>query len=114
MNTRRDEIREQCKAYHAKHPEVWDLFVRFTFEKIRAGKSHYSAMGVWQRIRWECDTGADGVTEFKINNNYVPYYSRAFMKKYPEHDGFFRTREPESGKRPATNLPELGPKDYER
>ena len=113
MTTRRDEIREQCANYHAKHPEVWDYFVQFTFEKIKQGYKHYSAMGVWQRLRWELSVGADGVSEFKINNNYVPYYARRFMKKYPEHDGFFRTREPHSGKRAATGLPELGPADYD-
>ena len=79
-------------------PQVWDYFVQFSFEKIKQGYKHYSAMGVWQRLRWELSVGADGVSEFKINNNYVPYYARAFMKKYPQHDGFFRTREPHSGK----------------
>ena len=33
--------------------------------------------------------GGDGTTQFKINNNYAPYYSRRFMKMYPQHDGFF-------------------------
>lgn len=112
IETRRDEIREQCAAYHAKHPEVWDYFVLFTFEKINQGYKNYSAMGIWQRLRWELDGGADGQSEFKINNNYVPYYSRRFMTMYPQHDGFFRTREPYSGKRRATGLPELRPADY--
>lgn len=112
-DTRRDEIKAQAQAFHNNHPEVWDYFERFTFEKIRQGHKHYSAMGVWQRIRWECDSGADGVAEFKINNNYVPYYSRRFMAMYPEHEGFFRTREPYSGKRKATGLPELSPADYD-
>ena len=32
--TRLDEMRDQVSAFHNKHPEVWDLFVKFSFEMI--------------------------------------------------------------------------------
>ena len=35
------------------------------------------------------------------------------MRKYPEHEGFFRTRDQVSKEKPATYLPELTPADYE-
>lgn len=109
--TRLEEMREQCKKFHVEHPEVWRLFVRFTNEMIDRGFTNYSVNAVFERIRWEIDAGGDGVNAFKLNNNYRAFYSRAFMRKYPQHDGFFRTREQTSDDKDATNLPELTP-DY--
>tara|TARA_A100001391_G_scaffold182460_2_gene149021 strand:+ start:6898 stop:7251 length:354 start_codon:yes stop_codon:yes gene_type:complete len=109
--TRLEEMREQCKRFHVEHPEVWRLFVRFTNEMIDRGFTNYSVNAVFERIRWEIDAGGDGVNAFKLNNNYRAFYSRAFMRKYPQHDGFFRTREQTSDDKDATNLPELTP-DY--
>ena len=110
--SRKDELEEQVKEYHKEHPEVWENFVRFTLEKVKAGYKHYSAMGVWQRMRWELSVGADGESEFKINNNYVPFYARLFHRAFPQYAGFFRTRHQTSGDAPATGLSPLGPDDY--
>lgn len=107
--TRLDEMREQCVAFHEQHPEVWDMFVKFTFDMINRGFQNYSVNAIFQRIRWEIDAGGDGVTMFKINNNHAPFYSRRFMKMYPAHDGFFRLRVQTSDDKEATNLPELTP-----
>ena len=107
--TRLEEMKEQCNKFHAEHPEVWDLFVKFTFQMINRGYKNYSAKGVFERIRWEKDAGGDGVTQFKLGNNYTAFYSRRFMRIYPEHDGFFRLRQQTSESRDATNLPEISP-----
>ena len=112
MKTRLDEMRQQVQNYHEKHPEVWDLFVRFSFEMINRGYKNYSAKAIFERIRWEKDAGGDGVSYFKLGNNYPSFYARRFMAMYPEHEGFFRTREQTSAKRNATGLPEMVPNDY--
>ena len=111
VNNRKEEMRQQVMSYHKKHPEVWELFVRFTFEKINRGFNNYSAKAVFERIRWENDAGADGLAHFKIGNNYPAFYARAFMKMYPEHDGFFRTRKQTSEDKEPTNKPEIRPMD---
>lgn len=114
MKTRYEEMQEQVTRFHKQHPEVWDLFVRFTFEMIDRGFKNYSAQhGIFARIRWEIDAGGNGASEFKINNNYSAFYARRFMKAYPEHDGFFRTRIQSSKDENATNLAELAPRDYD-
>ena len=96
-----DQLRGECERFHAAHPEVWEHFVRFTFDRISKGFKHYSAYAVFERIRWEMsNVGGNGLDEFKLNNNYRPFYARRFMKMYPEHDGFFRTRE-QTSKRAA-------------
>ena len=109
---RRDEIADQCTEFHIQNPEVWDLFVQFTFEMIRRGFSNYSSNAIFERIRWEKDAGGDGTSQFKLNNNYRALYARRFMRMYPEHEGFFRTREQVSESKPATGLPELTPAAY--
>ena len=110
--SRRDEMAEQCTSFHQHHPEVWDLFVQFTTEMIDKGFSNYSCNAIFERIRWEKDTGGNGTEAFKLNNNYRAMYARRFMKMYPEHEGFFRTREQTSEDNPATGLPELTPANY--
>jgi len=111
--SRMEQMREQCKMFHVEHPEVWALFVRFSLEMIERGYSHYSAQSVIERIRWEKDAGSDGTTAFKINNNFTAFYSRAFMRVYPQYEGFFRTRHQVSEDSDAVNLPQLTPRDYD-
>lgn len=113
MKSRAEEMRESVVEFHKEHPEVWDLFVKFTFEKINRGFKHYSVNAIFERIRWETESGADGVNIFKISNNHHAFYSRRFMKIYPSHEGFFRTRIQTSETRLATNLPELTPNHWD-
>lgn len=110
--SRKDEMREQCQSFHRSHPEVWDLFVLYSRQMIDKGYRQYSAQSVFERIRWEKDAGGDGVDTFKLNNNYVAFYARRFMTMYPQHEGFFRTREQKSKDEFATHQNELTPRDY--
>ena len=86
------------ESYHAaeacdfigEHPDFWMRFCTFAHQMIRAGRDHYGAKAVVERVRWE--TAVKGGEDFKINNNFVSTFVREFMRQYPEHDGFFRTR----------------------
>ena len=112
--TRQDEMREQVNAFHYKNPLVWHLFEKFTREVINRGFKNYSVNAVFERIRWERDIMSDGEAgQFKLNNNYRAFYARRFMVKYPQHDGFFRTRKQTSGDERATHLPELTPSHFD-
>lgn len=103
-------MREQVIAFNKANPEVWGMFSRFTFERIRMGFKNYSANAIFERIRWETDQADDeGGSTFKMNNNYRAFYARAWMLKYPEYDGFFRLRKQISEERDATDMPPLGP-----
>ena len=104
MKTRQQELHEQAKKFHNEHPQVWDMFVEFTFDRIHKGFNNYSVYSIMERIRWETAEGADGVSEFKINNNHSPFYARWFMELYPEYIGFFRTRVQKSSQMPATGM----------
>ena len=113
MKTRYNELRADCNRFHRKNPKVWALFQKFTFQLIRRRFRHYSVMGVISRIRWETDVpNPSGGSEFKMNNNYSPFYARRFHKEFPDHDDFFRLREQSSKKAPPVNRDPLGPDDF--
>lgn len=78
------------EVYHRENPAVYVLFKRFSFEAIEKGRKHFSAEAVINRIRWE--TLISGNDDFKINNNYKAFYSRLFMKDFPQYSGFFELR----------------------
>lgn len=113
QRTRRDELEDAARDFHASHPQVWRHFVKFTLEIIDRGFTHYSVNAIFERIRWETDQADDeGRSTFKLNNNHRPFYARWFMEAYPEHDGFFRLRQLTSEFEAAKDLPELGPEDF--
>jgi hypothetical protein len=104
---RLDQLRQKAQEFHDDHPEVWDLFVRFTFDRIERGWRRYSADAIMHRVRWETCGGrpeANGRAPFKINDHHVTFYARRFMKMYPQHDGFFQLREQLSEHRPPLEL----------
>ena len=49
IETRADEMREQVIAFHKEHPDVWELFVQFTMEKIEQGYNNYSVNAIFER-----------------------------------------------------------------
>lgn len=114
IETRYDEMKRDFFKFHKEHPEVWRLFRRFTFDRISLGFKHYSSYAIFERIRWETDqVPTEGKDEFKMNNNFRPFYARAFMKKYPEHEGFFRVRHQKSKDEPPVRRPALKPSDFD-
>ena len=88
--TRTEQMREQCQQFHAENPEVWELFVTFSRQKIREGFDHYGAKAVMERVRWETEAARPGGGEFKINNNHTRFYAARFNKIWRE--GFFMSR----------------------
>lgn len=90
---RHEELRRQCSAFHADHPEVWMAFEQYALEVIRAGYHHYGAKAIMERVRWQLDMSRGPDDRFKINNNYVAFYARRFERLHPQMAGFFRHRE---------------------
>jgi hypothetical protein len=87
-----DRLELQFRAFHRANPRVYELFVRFTQRAIQRGHRNLSADMILHRVRWETAIETHGADEFKINNNFSAFYARMFMRDYPRHDGFFRTR----------------------
>jgi len=79
------------EAYHAENPQVYAALRRFAFEAKRAGRPRISINLLHERLRWYTTIEAQG-DEFKVNNNWRPFYARLLMQQEPELDGFFETR----------------------
>lgn len=110
-DNRWEEVRRQCKAFHLEHPEVYELFEKYTFDRIALGFQHYSAAATFHHIRWETEKPDPEDNKFKLNNNFHSLYGEKFMGHHREHKGFYRTRKKTSKDRPATNKPEAGPNE---
>jgi hypothetical protein len=76
--------------FHMANPFIYKLFERFSREALQAGLKHYSARGVFDRIRWETGVVTQTDDMLKISNNHRPLYARMLMHDYPEFEGFFR------------------------
>lgn len=85
-----DEFTQQFVQYHLDNPHIYQEFKKFTFKAMAKGFKHYGAKAIFEIIRFE--TGVKGNDQFKVNNNYTPYFARLFEKDHPEHKDFFYKR----------------------
>ena len=83
---------QKFRIFHEANPEVYKLFKRFTFEAMNRGHKHLSAEMIINRIRWETKVVTTD-KDYKINNDYKPFYSRLFIVEHPQHKDFFRLRQ---------------------
>lgn len=72
--------------------EVTQLFEQFAFQAIASGKTRFSADAILHRIRWYVGVERQDGQEFKCNDHWTASLARYFMKKHPQHKGFFETR----------------------
>ncbi len=72
--------------------DVQDKYEELTLHLIRNGWQRYSSDAILHRIRWHFQVER-GLRDFKCNNNWTAPLARWFMRKYPQHQGFFETRE---------------------
>lgn len=91
---------DEFLEYHRNNPAIWKGFERFSLEVWARGRKHYGAKAIMERARYELDI-EQGNSEFKINNNFVSYYARIMLAKYPELKGFFEFRRVEGLKSAA-------------
>lgn len=85
-----DDKEKSFMQYHIDNPHIYIAFERKAFQALDKGFQHYSGQGIFEILRWE--TGVKGNDEYKINNNFMPLYTRLFEKKHPQHKDFFRKR----------------------
>lgn len=89
---RRLTIQERFERFHAAHPDIYALFRRFAFELKAAGRQHYGAKSLFERIRWHYATSSSYGPDFKLNNVFSSRYARLLISDHPEFDGFFAVR----------------------
>lgn len=97
MNTQLDLLAPATQSqtafqrFHGEHPEVLREIRSVALKMKRRGFDSYSIMTIYGAVRYRLslDSGED----YKLNNNYMPYYARLVMDTTPELRGFFKTRE---------------------
>ena len=78
------------RTYDIENPLIWQEFKKYSLQAKEKGFDNYSANGIFEIIRW--NTTLKQRDKYKVNNNYRPDYARKMMNKFPEFQGFFRTR----------------------
>jgi|3_EtaG_2_1085321.scaffolds.fasta_scaffold190988_2 hypothetical protein len=92
-------LERQFRIYHEKNPEVYLEILDTTRTLKRAGHNFYGMKSIIEVVRWHRNIKTRGGEEFKINNNYAPFYARMIMAREPELSDFFNIR---SQKHPCT------------
>jgi len=83
-----DEKKREWWEWHKANPDVWTLFERFSLEAIQRGRNKISHWLIINRIRWETAIVTTG-KDFKISNDYIAFYARLWIAKYPQHKDLF-------------------------
>ena len=82
---------DNFRKFHRNNPKVFDMVLKYSYEQKDRGRTHYSIEIIFNVIRYYVDLDTVG-DQFKINNNYKPFYSRMAMK-YMRDDKFFAIRD---------------------
>ena len=81
------------EQYDQEHPDIWEAFEKIALDLINKGIKRYGSKAIFEIIRYhKLITGKVG-DDYKVNNNYTRNYALKFMRTYPQHEGFFETRE---------------------
>ena len=84
---------DNFRAFHAANPWVYDAIVKLARDMKRRGRKKLGINMLFEVTRWEFYRAtSDPASEFKINNNYAPHYSRLVMKQNADLDGMFELR----------------------
>ena len=86
------EKEQKFRIFHEENPEVYDLFKRFCYEAMDKGHTRLSAEMIINRIRWETKIVTTD-RDYKINNDYKPFYSRLFIIQHKGYEDFFQLRQ---------------------
>lgn len=81
---------DNFRKFHRNNPKVFDMVLKYAYKQKNKGRTHYSIEIILNVIRYHVDLDTVG-DQFKINNNYKPFYSRMAMQ-YMLDDTFFATR----------------------
>ena len=84
-----ERFEAEADEWVRRNPEAWAYIkneaVRRTYEKRRFGIGE-----LCEQVRWHMK--AEGVTEFKLNNNHRAAFARRLIEEYPPCREFVRTR----------------------
>lgn len=80
---------EDCKR---QNPWLLPKLAEMAIELKKCGFQTYSINGLFEALRWETRYSMNDIG-LKVNNNHRAFAARELMKRFPELQDFFRTRE---------------------
>ena len=85
---------ERFAQFHANNPQVYSALKSMTAELVNRGRRKIGIKMLFEVLRWNYYMKTDDPnSDFKINNNYAPYYARLLIEKHPEWNDLFQLRE---------------------
>lgn len=84
-------IWRQFRAFDKENPHIWKEFQRYALEAVERGHLRIGSDFICGLIRWESVFEYSNEV-YKLNNNFPAYYSRKFLKHYPQHRKLFELR----------------------
>ena len=83
--------RDRYTQFRHDNPHVEAELVKLARQLISRGHQKYSIKALFEITRWHRALQTTD-EDFKLNNNYAPYYARDLMDEYPDLEGFFNLR----------------------
>lgn len=82
--------KEKFERFHEENPHVYRNLVNMAKEAKKNGLPRIGIRQLWETLR--CSIGITTGRPYKLNNNYVPHYSRLIMQNEPDLRGLFEVR----------------------
>ena len=79
------------EQFHAENPWVYEMLCKLARQAKARGRTRLGIRLLLEVCRWERFIQTSS-TDFRINNNHAPAYSRLIMATEPDLKGIFRTR----------------------
>ena len=83
---------ERFQEFHGANPHVYANIVRMARQAKDRGRNKIGMPMLFEVMRWNHILKTDSKDEFKLNNDYIPFYSRLVMKDNPDLEGMFEIR----------------------
>jgi len=85
---------EKFIEFHRLNPQVADILEDMADELISRGRKRVGIKMLMEVLRWNYQMKTDDPnSDFKINNNYAPHYSRLLLSRHPNWENVFELRE---------------------
>lgn len=83
-------FKDKFLLYHELNPHVYECLVELTRDLKNRGHQKLGINMISEVVRWLYGlTTTDPNSQFKISNDYRPYYARMIMEREPDLQGIF-------------------------
>ena len=83
---------KKARDFDRQNPDFYKILNRLVADAKKAGINKYGIKGLFEVMRWHYQIEKRN-GDFKVNNNYAPYFARKLMAQFDGLDGFFDIRE---------------------